>query len=163
MRKLFTILALAVALALPTSALAVTAGGTTAESITLASTISLTVPASVAYTVTGGVASANVDLSNIATDNALGLTVFATFSAVTGPATIGVAQRQWQHNGGGDTWTGTTTDYAYGAITDAGQGYSIAASIAPVAPKTLSYASAIRTVTIPGTYSGSIAFSAVTN
>lgn len=165
MRKLISVIALALSLALPSSALAATTSGTTSESLTLAASISMTVPASVTYAAQGGgTFLATVPITNVSTDNTTGLSIYGTFSTLTGPATIAVTNRAFLHDGGlGTIPDASTTDLNYGDITDAGQGYLFVNLNAATAPKSGSWSSLVQNVTAPGTYSGTITFTAATN
>ena len=153
---------LALALVVPGSALAANVTGTTTETFSLSSSVSMTAPASVTYTTVGATASGKFTLSNIATNAVAGVTVTGQFYDFTGPALISANKRTL---GTSDAPTGgiIAGDVKYPAIVDQSTPVVILLHPSALAASRATWGMEVAPVTVPGTYSGSIDFNAVTN
>jgi len=162
MRRLATILTLAVALALPASTFAASSSGTTTESFSIASTISLTVPASITYAGSAADEAADVALT-AASDNPSGMSVKVDVN-VNGAGKIVDSTRSISSI----TVTGATAGIGTSSWPE---GYIVAGTPAQIISSTNAEPGFSATVPfhvdasgyVPGSYTGSLSFVASTN
>ena len=154
---------LVIALAFPTGAFAASTGSTT-ESLTLASTIAMVVNPTTTLSPIAPVGRfvGTVNLSGLDTDALGGLNVKATFSNLTGPTTVGVANRAFKSNGAASAGV-TDGNYILGDITSTSTQYLVASTAAAGVGGSTSFSDEVFNVTVPGTYSGHIDFVASAN
>ena len=151
MRKLVSLLTLAVVLALPASTFAANTSGTVSESGTAAVSVSATIPTSASYTLTNTTFNATIPVSAISSTFSGGLTMTATPNS-GGSNVFDPTKRAIAATGTG--WTATP-----GAATE---GYWSTASSKPIASRSgdassdsVSLASSVR-VTTAGSYTGTL-------
>lgn len=170
MKRLISIgLAASLALSVTGSAFAISTGGSVTEGFTKEASISMTIPAGpIGYTAAGSVfTSAPINITNLTTDDPKGLTVKAKASDLVSGANIVLStKRQSTQTGSG--WG--TAGYVLTASIPLG-GYATPTTEVTLATtgdlfgnvKAFTQVMVINDVVKPGTYSGSITYTASTN
>jgi hypothetical protein len=161
MFRIATVTALVLSILSAGAVAAADAGGSTSESLTVASTISFVTPTSQTYIDAGTGNEYRIDPSQtVSTNNATGWTLKVRASALTGPVTIPTTDRTVDP---GSAPAGVTfTSIPYGGFANASTDYTIATK-ASAGSSALSWTFKVQNVSVAGTYSGSLDFVATTN
>ena len=162
-------LALALALAVPSSALAgsVSQTSTVTEGL-IASNIAMVVPATATYTqVAGspGFYQYSMAVTGVSTDSPAGLTVKARVSTLTGPATIPTTDRQLALTTALSAGLATVSAgaTAYGSFVDNTTQITFVTSTGPVAAGGFTMWPTVRNISTSGTYSSTLTLIATSN
>ena len=168
-RSLAAGLALALALAVPGSALAAGVSQTSTVTESLAAyDIALTVPATGTYTQVAGAPGFyqySLAVTAVSTNSPTGLTVKAKVSTLTGPATVPTTDRQLAASTGlsSGLTAAAPASTAYGAFADNTTQVTAITSAAPVAAGTFTMWPTVRNIATSGTYSSTFTLIATSN